>query len=81
MNKNSLGYQEKLEDRYTYVEVTGMDILIRGRAFRGLGPLGLGALEDWPAGSAAASLALLVPRTLGTTGVAGGAREHGRTGR
>ena len=50
-----------------------MAILIRGRAFRGLGPLGLGALEDWPAGSAAASLALLVPRTLGTAGAAGGA--------
>ena len=52
-----------------------MATLIRGRAFRGLGPLGLGALEDWPAGSTAASLALFVPRTLGTTGAVGEALD------
>ena len=52
-----------------------MATLMRGRAFRGLGPLGLGALEDWPAGSAEASLDLFVPRALGATGAAGGALD------
>ena len=63
----------------TYAEATGTAILIRGKAFRGLDPLGLATLEGWPAGSAAASLVLFVLRALGTTGVAG--KALGTTGR
>ena len=51
--------------------MTGTVTLIRGKAFRGLDPLGFAALEGWPAGSAAESLVLFVLRTLGATGTAG----------
>ena len=33
------------EEQCTYVEVTGTATLIRGKAFRGLDPLGLATLE------------------------------------
>ena len=57
----------------TYAEATGTAILIRGKAFRGLGPLGLATLDGWSMGSAAASLVLFTLRALGATGGAGGA--------
>ena len=57
----------------SYTEATGTAILIRGKAFRGLGPLGLAALDGWSVGSAAASLVLFTLRALGATGGAGGA--------
>ena len=69
---------KKIEEQCTYVEVTGTVTLIRGKAFRGLDPLGLATLEGWPAGSAAESLVLFVLRALGTTGVAG--KALGTTG-
>ena len=62
----------------TYAEATGTAILIRGKAFHGLDPLGLATLEGWSVGSAAASLVLFVLRALGTTGVAG--KALGTTG-
>ena len=59
----------------TYAEATGTAILIRGKAFRGLGPLGLATLDGWSVGSAAASLVLFTLRALGATGGAGGALD------
>ena len=56
----------------TYVEATGTVILIRGKAFRGLGPLGLATLDGWFTGSAEAPLVLFTLRALGATGGAGG---------
>ena len=56
----------------TYAEATGTAILIRGKAFRGLDPLGLATLEGWSVGSAAASLVLFTFRALGAMGGAGG---------
>ena len=50
---SSIKYWKKIEEQYTYAEATGTTILIRGKAFRGLDPLGLATLEGWPAGSAA----------------------------
>ena len=55
----------------TYAEATGTAILIRGKAFRGLGPLGLATLDCWSVGSAAASLVLFTLRALGAMGGAG----------
>ena len=75
---SSIKYWKKIEEQCTYAEATGTAILIRGKAFRGLDPLGLATLEGWPAGSAAESLVLFVLRALGTTGVAG--KALGTTG-
>ena len=62
-----------MEEQDTYAKATGTTILIRGKAFRGLGPLGLATLDGWSVGSAAASLVLFTLRALGATGGAGGA--------
>ena len=45
INRSSIEYRKKLEEQGTYVEVTGTMTLIRGKAFRGLDPLGLATLE------------------------------------
>lgn len=62
-----------MEEQDTYAEATGTAILIRGKAFRGLGPLGLATLDGWYMGSAAVSLVLFTLRALGAAGGAGGA--------
>ena len=62
-----------MEEQDTSAEAIGTAILIRGKAFRGLDPLGFATLDGWFTGSTEAPLVLFTLRALGATAGAGGA--------